>query len=60
MRYLYITVLDAERLVEPAFALEDANQPQQDIHRLLFGTIAQRWIFRFHVAPNDKSHRNIN
>jgi hypothetical protein len=47
----FVMALDSECLVEPSFALENADKLPEDIQRFLFLRILKRCVSCFHFAP---------
>jgi hypothetical protein len=46
-----VMALDSECLVEPSFALENADKLLEDIQRFFFLSIPKRCVSCFHIAP---------
>jgi hypothetical protein len=46
-----VTVLDSQCLVKPSFFLKNADKLLQDIRRLLFLRISERYVSGFHNTP---------
>ena len=46
-----VMALDSECLVEPSFAIENADKLLEDIQRFLFLSIPKRCVSCFHIAP---------
>jgi hypothetical protein len=47
----FVMALDSECLVEPSFALENADKLLENIQRLFFLRISKRCVSCFHIAP---------